>query len=83
VNERGSQSPNVSQKHGLSKGKAQNSFQEQRKSLMDNYNDGGEQKLSISSKRKIGTNKEGESEDIPRDEIVPKDMELDVNIEEI
>jgi hypothetical protein len=94
VNERSSWSPNVSQKSGLPKGKPQNSVQEQRKSSMDNSDDGGEQnppkgnlenphKLPIASKRKRGTNKEGESEDIPGDEIVPEDMELDVNIEEI
>jgi hypothetical protein len=40
-------------------------------------------KLPISSKRKRGTNKEGESEYLPRNEIVPEDMELDVNIEKI
>jgi hypothetical protein len=62
--------------------------------LIDNSDDGGEQnppkgnlekphKLPISSKRKRGTNKEGESEDIPGNEIVLEDMELDVNIEEI
>ena len=40
-------------------------------------------KLPITSKRKRGTNKERESEDIPRNEIVPKDMELDVNVKEV
>jgi hypothetical protein len=41
------------------------------------------QKLPISRKRKRGTSKDGESDDIPGEEIVPKDMELDVNVEEI
>jgi len=61
---------------------------------MDNFDDGGEKnppkgnlenphKLPITSKRKRGTNKEAENEDIPRNESVPKDMELDVKIEEI
>jgi hypothetical protein len=39
--------------------------------------------LPISSKRKRGTNKEGENEDIHGNEIVLEYMELDVNVEEI
>jgi hypothetical protein len=86
--------PQMILKNDLPKGKPWNLVQEQRKSSMDNSDDGGEQnppkgnlekphKLAISSKRKRGTNKEGESEDIPGDEISQKDMELNVNIEEI
>jgi len=60
----------------------------------DNSNDGGEHnhpkgnierphKLPVTSKRKRGTNKEGESESVHEEEIVLEDMELDVNIENI
>ena len=94
ANEIISQSPNVSKKSFLHKGKPHTLVQEQRKSSMDNSDDEGEKnppkgnlekphKLPISSKRKRGTNKEGESEYLPRNEIVPEDMELDVNIEKI
>jgi hypothetical protein len=43
MNERSSQSPNVSPKNNLPKGKPQFAVQEKRKSLMDNLDDGGEQ----------------------------------------
>jgi hypothetical protein len=61
---------------------------------MDNSNDGGEKnppkgnlerphKLPVTRKRKRGINNEGESEDIPKEEINLEYMELDVNIEDI
>jgi len=61
---------------------------------MDNSDDGGEQnppkgnieipqKVSVTSKRKRGINKEGESEDVLEEEIVLEDMEVDVNIDDI
>jgi hypothetical protein len=92
ANEISSQSQNISQKIIPTKGKPQISFQEQKKSSIDNFDDGGEQNppkgnlekshtLPISSKRKRGTNKEGEDEDILGNEIGPKDLELDMNVE--
>jgi hypothetical protein len=94
VNERSSQSPNISQKSILLKQKSQCVVQEKRKYSIYYSDDGGErknpkgdlerpQKILVTSKRKRGTNKEGESEDIPEEKIVLEDMDLDVNIENI
>jgi hypothetical protein len=81
-------------KRNLPKGRLQTAFQEKRESSMDNSNDGGEQnppkgnlershKLRVTSKRKRGTNKKGETEGVPKEEIILEDMDLDVNIEDI
>jgi hypothetical protein len=87
VNERSTQSPNTSQKSGLPKQKSQSTAQEQRKSSIDNSDDGGDQnppkgslerphKLPVTSKRKRQTNKEGGNEGAPEEEIVLEDMDL-------
>jgi hypothetical protein len=81
-------------KRNLPKGRPQTAVQEKRESSMDNSNDEREQnppkgnlerphKLPVTSKRKRGTNKKGETEGIPEEEIILEDMDLDVNIEDI
>jgi len=94
ANERCSRYHNISQKCLSTKGKPKNPIQEQKKSSIDNFHDGGDQNppkgnldklhtLPIASKIKRDTNKEGEDEDVPENEIGPKYMELDMNVEKI
>lgn len=82
TNERSSRSSNFSQKSGSIKEKSQNPIQEQNKSSIDNFDDGGDQNppkgnldkshtLPIVSKRKRDTNKKGEDEAVLENEIGP------------